>query len=147
LVLHGDQFDQQTQVATWLHWLGNKAYDYTVVLNDYVNDFLRLTRFSYWPLAERLKLAVRTSARFIERFENAAITHARARGYDGIVCGHIHRANLRRSAGVVYCNTGDWVESCSALIEDAHGELRVWRLGGARQAHSGVAPPLLADPA
>ncbi|HEY5103112.1 MAG TPA: hypothetical protein VII70_10025 [Steroidobacteraceae bacterium] len=126
---------------------GRQVDDLTVVLNDYVSDLWRLTRFSYWPLAERLKLAVSTSARFIERFEDAAITHARARGYDGIVCGHIHRANLRRAGGVVYCNTGVWVESCLALIEDANGELRLWRLGRARREHSKLARALLADPA
>jgi UDP-2,3-diacylglucosamine pyrophosphatase LpxH len=147
LVLHGDQFDSDTQVAGWLHWLGGTAYDCTVVLNAYLNDLRAITRLSYWPLAERLKLAVSTSARFIEHFENTAIAHARAHGYDGIVCGHIHRANLRRSGGSIYCNTGDWVESCSALIEETNGELRLWRLGDARQEHSSLAAPLLADAA
>ena len=147
LVLHGDQFDSQTQVAGWLHWLGETAYDFTVVLNGYLNDLRAVTRLSYWPLAERLKLAVGTSARFIERFEAAAIAHARAHGYDGVVCGHIHRANLRRLGGSIYCNTGDWVESCSALIEEANGELRLWRLAEARQEVSGLTPALLADAA
>jgi UDP-2,3-diacylglucosamine pyrophosphatase LpxH len=102
---------------------------------------------SYWPLAERLKLAVSTSARFIERFENAAVAYAHARGFDGIVCGHIHRANLRRVGASIYCNTGDWVESCSALIEEANGQLRLWRLADAGSAASPLATPLLADAA
>jgi len=147
LVLHGDQFDGDTQVAGWLHWLGETVYDFSVVLNAYLNDLRWVTRLSYWPLAERLKLAVGTSARYIERFEDTAVAHARAHGYDGIICGHIHRANLRRVGGSIYCNTGDWVESCSALIEEANGELRIWRLGGARQARSRLTPPLLADAA
>jgi len=147
LVLHGDQFDLQSEVAGWLHWLGETVYDFSVVLNGYLNDLRFMTRLAYWPLAERLKLAVGTSARFIERFEATAIAHARAQGYDGIICGHIHRANLRRVGDSIYCNTGDWVESCSALIEEANGELRIWRLGGARQARSRLTPPLLADAA
>jgi UDP-2,3-diacylglucosamine pyrophosphatase LpxH len=147
LVLHGDQFDGETQVAGWLHWLGETVYDFTVVLNAYLNDLRSMTRLSYWPLAERLKLAVSTSARFIERFEDTAIAHARVQGYDGIICGHIHRANLRRVGGSIYCNTGDWVESCSALIEEANGELRLWRLAEAWQEDSRLTPPLLADAA
>jgi UDP-2,3-diacylglucosamine pyrophosphatase LpxH len=147
LVVHGDQFDGQTEVAAWLHWLGETIYDFSVVLNGYLNDARRLTRLSYWPLAERLKLAVRTSVRFIERFEDAAVAHARARGFDGIVCGHIHRANLRRVGASIYCNTGDWVESCSALIEEASGELRLWRLADAGSAAWPLATPLLADAA
>jgi UDP-2,3-diacylglucosamine pyrophosphatase LpxH len=147
LVLHGDQFDAPTHIAGWLHRLGEAVYDFTVVLNDYLNDLRRLSRSSYWPLAERLKLAVSTSVRYIERFEEAALAHARARGFDGIICGHIHRANLRRSGDSIYGNTGDWVESCSALIEEANGELRLWRLGGAAQVTLAHEPPLLADAA
>jgi UDP-2,3-diacylglucosamine pyrophosphatase LpxH len=133
LVLHGDQFDDATCVSGWLHRLGEAAYDFTIVLNDYLNDLRRLSRRSYWPLAARLKLAVQRSVRYIEHFENTAIAHAAARGFDGIICGHIHRPNLRRVGATVYCNTGDWVESCSALIEEADGELRLWRLGNAAQ--------------
>jgi UDP-2,3-diacylglucosamine pyrophosphatase LpxH len=147
LVVHGDRFDGCTQVAGWLHWLGESIYDFTVVLNDYLNDARRMTQMSYWPLAQRLKLAVSTSARFIERFEEIAVAHARAQGFDGIICGHIHRANLRRVGDSLYCNTGDWVESCSALIEEANGELRLWRLEDAGKADSRLAPPLVADAA
>jgi UDP-2,3-diacylglucosamine pyrophosphatase LpxH len=118
-----------------------------VVLNAYVNDVRRMAGMSYWPLAQRLKLAVSTSARFIKCFEETAVAHARARGYDGIICGHIHRANLRRVGAAIYCNTGDWVESCSALIEDASGELRLWRLECAGRAAGRLAPRLLADAA
>jgi UDP-2,3-diacylglucosamine pyrophosphatase LpxH len=147
LVVHGDQFDAQTRIAGWLHWLGEAVYDLTVVLNGYLNDLRRLSRRSYWPLAERLKLAVSTSVRYIERFEEAALAHARARGFDGIICGHIHRANLRRADGSIYANTGDWVESCSALIEENNGELRLWRLGGVARQILAHEPPLLADAA
>ena len=147
LVVHGDQFDGQRQIAHWLHWVGEAVYDGTVVLNDYLNDLRRRFRRSYWPLAARLKLAVRTSVRYIERFEDAAIAHAAARGFDGIICGHIHRANLRRQGDLIYCNTGDWVESCSALIEEASGELRLFRLADAVPLPARIGPPLLADAA
>jgi UDP-2,3-diacylglucosamine pyrophosphatase LpxH len=147
LVLHGDQFDGATRVAGWLHRLGEAIYDLSIVLNDYLNDLRRLSRRSYWPLAARLKLAVQTSVRYIERFEEAAIGHAAARGFDGIICGHIHRPNLRRVGARVYCNTGDWVESCSALIEAPDGGLHLWRVGAAADTSLQIAPPRLADAA
>jgi len=74
-----------------------------------------------------IKLGIAASVRDIERFERAAAGHARAHGYDGVICGHIHRANLRHIDGTIYCNTGDWIESCSALIETLDGELRLLR--------------------
>jgi len=147
LVLHGDQFDGATRVAGWLHGVGEAIYDFTIVLNDYLNDLRRLSRRSYWPLAARLKLTVQPSVRYIERFEEAAIAHAAARGFDGIICGHIHRPNLRRVGARVYCNTGDWVESCSALIEAADGGLHLWRAGAAADISLQIVLPQLADAA
>jgi UDP-2,3-diacylglucosamine pyrophosphatase LpxH len=145
LVLHGDQFDGADCVAGWLHRVGEVIYDLSIVLNDYLNDLRRLSRRSYWPLAARLKLMAQTSVRYIERFEDTAVAHAASRGFDGIICGHIHRPNLRRAGDVTYCNSGDWVESCSALVEDAEGELHLWRLGDAPGVSLEMLPPLLAD--
>jgi UDP-2,3-diacylglucosamine pyrophosphatase LpxH len=148
LVVHGDQFDGEMSQACagWLAWLGNALYDLTVVANDRLNDVRRVFGRPYWPLAERLKLAAGTSARYIEHYENAAIRHAAALGYDGIVCGHIHRANLRHIGNTLYCNTGDWVETCSAVIEEPDGELQLLRWSHAGQG--GVARvPGLAVPA
>jgi UDP-2,3-diacylglucosamine pyrophosphatase LpxH len=147
LVLHGDQFDGTPRVAAWLHRLGEAIYDVTIVLNDYLNDLRRLSRKPYWPLAARLKLALQTSVRYIEQFEDTAIAHAASRDFDGIICGHIHRPNLRRSGATVYYNTGDWVESCSALIEEADGEMRLWRLGDVAGVNVQLDLPLLADAA
>jgi UDP-2,3-diacylglucosamine pyrophosphatase LpxH len=127
--------------------VGEAIYDFTIVLNDYLNDLRRLSRRSYWPLAARLKLTVQPSVRYIERFEEAAIAHAAARGFDGIICGHIHRPNLRRVGARVYCNTGDWVESCSALIEAADGGLHLWRAGAAADISLQIVLPQLADAA
>jgi hypothetical protein len=90
----------------------------------------RLLRLPYWSIAEHLKLAISTSARYIERFETAAARHAASEGFDGIVCGHIHRARLQRLEGSLYCNTGDWVDSCSALVEDSKGQLHLLRWPG-----------------
>jgi UDP-2,3-diacylglucosamine pyrophosphatase LpxH len=136
LVVHGDQFDDQMAHACprWMSWLGNALYDFTVMANDRVNDVGRTLGRRYWPIAERLKLAISGSVRYIERFEELATKHAAEQGFDGILCGHIHRANLRRIGETLYCNTGDWVETCSALVEDAKGELRLLRWSHAGQA-------------
>jgi UDP-2,3-diacylglucosamine pyrophosphatase LpxH len=104
-------------------------------------------RRPYWPLAERIKLNIAASVRYITSFEHIAAGHARAQGYDGVVCGHIHRANLREIEGTLYCNTGDWVESCSALVERTNGELQLLRWPhGPRLPQRSVAP-LVADAA
>jgi UDP-2,3-diacylglucosamine pyrophosphatase LpxH len=111
----------------WLYWLGDHVYESTLAINHQVNNIRRRCGLAYLPLLERLKLALPTSARYIARFEQVAARHAAAAGYDGIVCGHIHRANLCRIGDALYCNTGDWVESCSALIEDKAGQLQLQR--------------------
>lgn len=135
LVVHGDQFDGQMAHACprWMSWLGNALYDFTVVANDRLNDVGRVMGRRYWPIAERLKLSVGGSVRYIERFEQVAAAHAAEQGYDGILCGHIHRANLRHIGETLYCNTGDWVETCSAMVEEPTGELRLVRWSHAGQ--------------
>jgi UDP-2,3-diacylglucosamine pyrophosphatase LpxH len=127
LVCHGDRFDGIVTCAPWLERLGDALYYVVVAANHAVNNVRRQMGKPYWPFVERIKLGIGASVRYIERFEEAATSHARAEGYDGIVCGHIHRANLRQIDGTVYCNTGDWVESCSALIETLDGELQLLR--------------------
>jgi UDP-2,3-diacylglucosamine pyrophosphatase LpxH len=127
LVAHGDRFDDDVACHPWLNAIGSLAYDLAVLLNDRWNAVRRLLGRPYSPIAERLKLAIDTSARHIARFEAAAAGYARAQGFDGVICGHIHRARLRRIDGTIYCNTGDWIESCSALVESERGELQLWR--------------------
>ncbi|HET9389591.1 MAG TPA: UDP-2,3-diacylglucosamine diphosphatase [Steroidobacteraceae bacterium] len=127
LVTHGDRFDGIVPCAPWLTRLGDALYYVTVALSHGVNNLRRVLGKPYWPLAERIKLGIGPSLRYIERYERVAVAHASAEGYDGIICGHIHRANLREIDGTVYCNTGDWVESCSALIETLEGELQLLR--------------------
>jgi UDP-2,3-diacylglucosamine pyrophosphatase LpxH len=127
LVTHGDRFDGSVTCAPWLERLGDWLYYVVVAAGHAVNNVRRRFGKAYWPMVEQIKLGIGPSIRYIERFEQVAINHARAEGFDGIVCGHIHRANLRQSEGTVYCNTGDWVESCTALIETLDGELRLLR--------------------
>lgn len=147
LVLHGDQFDGIVNCAPWLTHLGDGMYELAVRLSDRVNNLRRAVGKAYWPLAERLKLSIPTSVRYIEKFEQVAASHARTQGYDGVVCGHIHRANLRHIEGALYGNTGDWVESCSALIEAAGGELKLLRWPHAAAAPRRRAAGLIADAA
>jgi UDP-2,3-diacylglucosamine pyrophosphatase LpxH len=132
LVLHGDRFDGDMPCSRWLARLGDALYDATVTVSHHLNNVRRGLGRSYFPLAERLKLSVGASVRYITAFEELAARHAHEQGYDGVVCGHIHRANLRRIAGTLYCNSGDWVESCSAVVEAAGGELELlrWPTGG-----------------
>jgi UDP-2,3-diacylglucosamine pyrophosphatase LpxH len=127
LVLHGDQFDGVRSCPPWLQHLGDLVHGRLVGLSHFVNNVRRTFGRAYWPLTERLKLSLGVSARYITEFEELAAAHARAQGYDGVICGHIHRANLRDIGGTVYANTGDWVESCSALTESEAGEFTLLR--------------------
>lgn len=147
LVLHGDQFDGIVSCSPWLTRLGDALYEITVRISDRVNNLRRGLGKAYWPLAERIKLSIPTSLRYIEQYERVAADHAREQGYDGVVCGHIHRANLRHIGDTLYCNTGDWVESCSALVETAAGELELLRWPQAAAAARRQPGGLLADAA
>jgi UDP-2,3-diacylglucosamine pyrophosphatase LpxH len=137
LVVHGDQFDSHMEHACsrWKAWLGNALYDFTVMANDRLNDVGRVMGQPYWPLAEKLKLSVGGAVRYIERYEQVAAAYAAEHGFDGILCGHIHRANLRHFGPTLYCNTGDWVETCSAIVEEPGGELRLRRWSHAAEPH------------
>jgi UDP-2,3-diacylglucosamine pyrophosphatase LpxH len=145
--MHGDQFDGVVSCAPWLTRLGDTMYDVVVMLSHSVNNLLRAMKRPYWPVAERIKLSIPVSVRYIAQFENIASAHAREQGYDGVVCGHIHRANLKHIEGTLYCNTGDWVESCSALVEKHNGELELLRWPHNVQVAGRPAADLLADAA
>jgi len=129
LLLHGDEFDQVTRHHRWIAILGDKAYDLLVSLNIYLSWLRRtLKRPGYWSLAGYAKRRVKKAMQFIFDFEDTAIRAARQRGLDGIICGHIHSAALREVDGVSYVNCGDWVDSCTAIVEhlDGHLEMIVW---------------------
>ncbi len=126
LVLHGDEFDGVVQCAPWLASLGSRIYDATLALNRHFNRLRGAMGYSYWSLASYLKTRVPNARQYIEAFELAAVREARRRGLDGVICGHIHRPRLREIDGLLYCNDGDWVESCSAVVEDRNGRLALW---------------------
>jgi UDP-2,3-diacylglucosamine pyrophosphatase LpxH len=141
LVVHGDQFDGHMTCPKWLESIGDGLYSFFVGVNGALNKVRRGLGKGYWSLPEYLKLRTPRALRYINQFEHTAVSHARTSGYDGIICGHIHRAKLCRVDGTLYANTGDWVESCSALVEDRSGELQLWRW-----PHCAVTPMRLASP-
>ncbi len=124
LVLHGDEFDGAVQCRV-PSWLGDFAYDVLLAANRWVNHARRRMGFGYWSLANFLKTRIREAATHIERFENAAVHEARSRDLDGIICGHIHKAEICEIDGTLYCNDGDWVESGTALVEHTDGRLEL----------------------
>jgi UDP-2,3-diacylglucosamine pyrophosphatase LpxH len=124
-ITHGDLFDGVIQYAKWLAYLGDTAYTMALKVNDHFNYLRHKMGMSYWSLSQYLKHRVKNAVSFITAFEEALTTEARRRGYDGVVCGHIHRPEIREIDGTLYCNDGDWVESLSALVETHEGELKL----------------------
>jgi len=125
LVLHGDEFDGVTRHARWLAFLGDWAYRTVLALNTVFNHVRRKLGFGYWSLSAYLKVKVKNALQFIENFEAAVAEEARRRGVDGVICGHIHKAEMRMIDGIEYINDGDWVESCTALVEHMDGRLEI----------------------
>jgi len=125
LVIHGDQFDSVVRYAKFLAHLGDWAYDWALTLNRVFNAGRRRLGYPYWSLSQWLKRQVKEAVKAIDRFETALAQEARRRGLDGVVCGHIHHAEMREVQGVLYMNDGDWVESCTALVEHADGRFEL----------------------
>jgi UDP-2,3-diacylglucosamine pyrophosphatase LpxH len=125
LVIHGDQFDGVIKYAKWLAVAGDGAYNLALSLNTWFNIARRKLGFSYWSLSAYLKHKVKNAVEYISRYETAVVAEARRRGADGVICGHIHSAEIRSIDGILYCNDGDWVESCTALVEHADGRLEI----------------------
>ena len=143
LVLHGDEFDSVMQVSKWLAKLGSRVYDWLLYCNRWVNVFRRKLGFPYWSLAAYLKHKAKSAVQFIGDYEEAVAKETLKRGADGVVCGHIHHAEITRHHGVLYCNDGDWVESCTALIERHDGTLEILNWAehiAARDAQKTAAP-------
>lgn len=124
-VTHGDQFDGVIQHSKWLAHLGDTLYTFTLWLNLHFNRVRRRMGLHYWSLSQYLKHRVKNAVSFITDFEEVLVSEARRQGYDGVVCGHIHKAEMREIDGLLYCNDGDWVESLSALVEDQDGTLKL----------------------
>ena len=125
LVIHGDLFDAVVQRARWLAFVGDHLYTLALYLNQWFNHIRARFGFPYWSLSQYLKHKVKNAVSYIADFEEALAREARRRHLDGVVCGHIHKAEIRDIGGILYCNDGDWVESLTALAEMDDGELRI----------------------
>ncbi|HRX35562.1 MAG TPA: UDP-2,3-diacylglucosamine diphosphatase [Aestuariivirga sp.] len=125
LVLHGDKFDGVVRFAPWLAKLGDTAYEVSMALNASVNRVRRLFRLPYWSLSAYLKNRVKKAVEFISHFEDAVVREARQRNCQGVICGHIHTPDDREIDGIHYLNDGDWVESCTALVEHLDGRFEI----------------------
>jgi UDP-2,3-diacylglucosamine pyrophosphatase LpxH len=124
-ILHGDDFDGVIQCAKWLAYVGDNLYELTLRLNRHLNHLRGRLGLPYWSLSAYLKQKVKKALNYVTDFETAVAREARRRGHDGVVCGHIHRAEMRTIDGVLYCNDGDWVESRTALVEHYDGRLEL----------------------
>jgi len=127
LVIHGDLFDGVMKYAPWLAHLGDWAYTTALSLNTTYNRIRCKLGYPYWSLSAYLKNRVKNAVSFITDFEQTLAHEAKRRELDGIICGHIHHAEIREIDGILYCNDGDWVESCTALVEGWDGKFSVLR--------------------
>ena len=134
LILHGDEFDCVVMHNRWLAHIGDKGYEALLRVNHWYNVLRRRLGFSYWSLSAYIKNRVKEAVNYIGNFEQAVVAEAERHQVDGLICGHIHHASMRRIDGVHYHNCGDWVESCTALVEDEAGALSIihWTEQGAR---------------
>lgn len=140
LLVHGDEYDQVTLHHRWVAVLGDCAYNLLVRLNvglSYARRVLR--RSGYWSLAGYAKRKMKTAVNFVFEFEDSVAHSARQRGFDGVICGHIHCAEKRRVGGIEYLNCGDWVDSCSAIVEHFDGRMEVIHWTGEPRSFSEMA--------
>ena len=124
-VVHGDRFDGVIQCAKWLAYVGDWAYELTLRFNSHLNSMRARLGLPYWSLSRYLKLKVKRAVSYVSDFETAVAREARRLGVQGVVCGHIHHAEMRDIDGVLYANDGDWVESLTALVEHGDGRLEI----------------------
>lgn len=125
LVVHGDEYDNVIRYAKWLAFLGDTLYNWALALNRVYNKIRIKLGYPYWSLSQYLKFKVKNAVNFILDFEEQLVKVARDRGFNGVVCGHIHHAEIKDVDGILYCNDGDWVESLTALVETHEGELQI----------------------
>jgi UDP-2,3-diacylglucosamine pyrophosphatase LpxH len=126
LVTHGDLFDSITMTKKWLAVLGDYGYDLLLHLNGVVNSIRRLLGVKkYWSISKYAKDSIKSSVSFISDYENILANHAKHHNYDGVICGHIHKSEMRDIDGIHYFNCGDWVESCTALVETLDGQWKI----------------------
>lgn len=144
LVLHGDEFDAVTVMQPWLAHVGDTAYEFLMLLNRWTNEVRRRLGRPYWSLSKHAKARVKNAVAFISRFEEVVAHAAGSRGVDGVVCGHIHTAEMRSIGGVDYYNDGDWVEGCTALVEHQDGRMEILHWADVMAARVRDAEPAMA---
>lgn len=129
LVIHGDEFDTIVRYHKWLSLLGSWAYRYLIMLNRAINGVRRMLGRPYWSLSGAIKRKVQQAVKHLTNFEESLIGRARHMHVDGIVCGHTHQPAMHEIEGMLYCNTGDWIEHCTAIVEHEDGRLEIvrWR--------------------
>ena len=125
LVIHGDQYDNIINNARWLAIIGDFAYSFTLIVNRHLNRIRNLLGYEYFAISAWLKRRVKLAVNFVSDFEKRISEAASTRKMDGVICGHIHHAELRKIGAVEYLNCGDWVESCTALVENINGEMQL----------------------
>lgn len=125
LVVHGDKYDSIVQTHKWLALIGDWSYEALVVLNRYFNIIRRRFGKQYWSLSSYIKQRVKGAVSFISAYEEAVAKDCEKHGYDGVICGHIHHPEIREIEGKEYLNCGDWVESCTAIVETLEGEMKL----------------------
>lgn len=125
LITHGDAFDGVVRYARWLALLGDWSYNVLIRLNTVLNRIRRRLGLEYWSLSAYLKFKVKNAVKFIDDYEKTVAEEARRRGVDGVICGHIHHAEIRDFDGIEYVNDGDWVESCTAAVEHPDGRIEI----------------------
>jgi len=121
LILHGDIFDIFVNQMKWLAKIGSVGYDLTLWINKWYNKYRAFRGKEYFSLSKKIKDSVKSATNFIGDFENHMVTHSKSLNFDGVICGHIHKAEIRTIDGIEYMNSGDWVESKTALVEDNLG--------------------------
>jgi len=127
LVLHGDEFDNSVVCSRILTITGDMAYDVLLHINNWLNKIRLKMGFPHWSLATYIKSKVKNALTYIDKYEEVVAHEAHRRKMDGIICGHIHHPNMRNINGLQYCNTGDWVENCTAIVEHDNGQLNLIR--------------------
>ena len=142
LVVHGDAYDAVTRYHRWVALLGGLGYGLLLALNGHLNRWRAKLGYGYWSLSAWVKHRVKRAVSFVSGFEQAVSYHCRQRGYDGVICGHIHHAEITTYDGIRYLNCGDWVESCTALVEDEAGQFHLIRWADAMNAIASKVIPL-----
>jgi UDP-2,3-diacylglucosamine pyrophosphatase LpxH len=143
LLIHGDEFDQVTRYHRWVAKLGDAAYDALVSANAWLSSLRRSLRIpGYWSLAGYAKQKVKKAIDFIFDFEDSVVRYAKQQGYDGVICGHVHSAANKVIDDVVYLNCGDWVDSCTGIVEHLDGRMEVINWGQQQRAIELLALPI-----